>query len=368
MNSYNLFFDLIKIGVGTKKNFTRLPNEDEWYCLFDVAERHSLIGVCFSAVNLLCRPEDDYFAGMSEDLFFDWLNAAAMIQQKNEILIRQNVQLQKQLSEDGIRTSILKGVSIAALYGELSLFRQSGDIDIWVDCGMKQALRYAESLIGKPCRFDYKNLHLPLFTDVDVEMHYRVDVLMNPWYHHRLQQFWKENIKDIQGGRFITTEGETLIVPTNRLNAFYILLHCYRHLFENGIGLRQVMDYYFVLMQPLTDADRRFAQDAVDRFGIKRFASGMMGLLGRAFGLPEERMLWAPDHEEGDFLLKEIMRNGNFGHHDVRVKVVSRNRRIQHLATMIQHNWHLISHYPSEFFWGPIWLVWHWVWKRTRRS
>lgn len=76
-------------------------------------------------------------------------------------------------------------------------------------------------------------------------------------------------------------------------------------------------------------------------------------------------MLVESDEKEGKYILREVMQNGNKGHHDERIKRVSKNARWQSIAATLQHNWHLATHYPSEFFWTPVWMVWHFCWKRV---
>lgn len=367
-NLNSLFIELIQLATGSRTDLSRIPTEEEWADLMDLAERHALMGVCLMGALRVCRPVEDDYAGMSEDLFLSWTNAAVEIQQRNVRLNRACYKVQSRIEEWGMRSSILKGQALAALYGELAPYRQGGDIDVWVDGGMERSLSMVRSMVGRDCRYDYKHVHLPMASDIEVEIHYRGEVFMNLVKNWRVQRFWREQVDEMLGGSCDVGMGEPLVTPTVRLNAFYILMHCYRHMFGSGLGLRQVMDYYYVLMQPLTDEDRRWVCQSIDRFGMRRFASGLMSVLQRVFGLPVERMIVEPDVKEGDYLLREIMLNGSFGHHDERVKLSSHNRRIQGMLRLFQHNSHLFSHYPSEFFWAPVWLVWHWVWKRTRRS
>lgn len=365
--SNGLFFELIQLAIGCRTELSRIPTEEEWTDLMTLAERHALMGVCLVGALRVCHPEEDDYAGMSEDLFLSWTNAAVEIQQRNVRLNRACLWVQSWLAENGMRSSILKGQAIASLYGELAPYRQGGDIDVWVDGGMERSLTMVRSKVGSDCRYDYKHVHLPLASDIEVEIHYRGEVFMNLVKNCRVQRFWREQVDEILGGRFEVGMDAPLTTPTARLNAFYILMHCYRHMFGDGLGLRQVMDYYFVLMQPLTDDDRQWARQSIDRFGMRRFASGLMSVLHRVFGLPEEKMIVEPDVKEGDYLLREIMLNGSFGHHDERVKHPSHFGALDYPLKLIQHGMHLFSHYPSEFFWAPVWLVWHWVWKRTRR-
>ena len=90
-----------------------------------------------------------------------------------------------------------------------------------------------------------------------------------------------------------------------------------------------------------------------------------MWIMGYVFGLEREKMLCEPNEKEGRYILKEVMQNGNMGHHDERIKRVSKNAKLQYLVSTLQHNRHLATHYPSEFFWTPVWMVWHFLWKST---
>lgn len=154
--------------------------------------------------------------------------------------------------------------------------------------------------------------------------------------------------------------------PSLIFNRYYILLHCYSHIFSEGLGLRQIMDLYFVLAQNDFDNSKNseFKEFFLDGLGLRRFASAMMWIMGYVFGLERMAMLCEPDEKEGRFILSEVMQNGNMGHYDTRIKRVSKNARVQSVAATIQHTWHLATHYPSEFFWTPVWIAWHFCWKR----
>lgn len=107
-----------------------------------------------------------------------------------------------------------------------------------------------------------------------------------------------------------------------------------------------------------------YADFFLKELGLKKFASAMMWIMGYVFGLEREKMLCEPNEKEGKYILKEVMQNGNMGHHDKRTKHVSKNVRVQYLASVMQHNWHLATHYPSEFLGGPVGMMWHYCWKK----
>ena len=194
-----------------------------------------------------------------QKLYWQWLGTAAQNQQRNELMNRRCVELQSKLSSSGFNSSILKGQGIAALYGELKDFRQPGDIDVYVDCGRGKAIEYARSIGQESVDWDYKHLHLKLFKDTDVEMHYRPEVLLNLVKNRNLQRWLQSD--EVQGK--IYQQNGQIITPSVDFNLFYILLHIYRHFLYEGVGLRQLMDYFFVLKSVSQQIDKTLSLEAI---------------------------------------------------------------------------------------------------------
>ena len=365
----SLFFELIKVSVGAIGNLSRTPSEAEWGELYAMAKKQSLVGICFAGVHKLRISNASNTSNLSEQQYFTWMGMAAKVQQRNEVVNQRCIELQARLSADGISSSILKGQSVGALYpSSISMLRQSGDIDIYVDCGMKCAREYAEMECGKFCRFDYKNLHWPIYSDTEVEMHYRVDVIMDVLKHGRMQSFWDAHTDDIFGGVAILASGQTITCPTLQLNSFYILFHCYRHLFEGGVGLRQVMDYYFVLKaqneQRGASASKAETMKLVKDFGMKRFTSAMMWIMHEVFGMSREMLLCDPDEKEGRYILKQVMMGGNFGHHDeTKADLSNKWKSFWYVNGKTFRFWRF-DHWA--WFWSPLWRVYHFAWRKTK--
>ena len=108
----HLFFELIQVAIGTRICLSRTPSADEWGELYAMAKKQSLVGVCFAGVQKLQTQRQE----PPEMLYLTWMGMAAKIQQRNEVVNRQCVELQKRLSANGLRCSILKGQGVAALY------------------------------------------------------------------------------------------------------------------------------------------------------------------------------------------------------------------------------------------------------------
>ena len=384
-----LLIELLQIALGKRDRLSHVPSKEEWRDLFADAQKQSVVGIAFAGVQRL--PEEQW---PPRALLFEWIGAAESIKQRNATLDRQCVKLQKRFGEAGIRSSILKGQGVARYYNgrpsssiinenpehnssrigefenstlhELSSLRQPGDIDIFVDCGRERALQFAHDCGMRDVRWDYKHLHLHVFKDTEVEVHYRVEVLLNLWKNRKLQK-WLKDHEDM-----LFSQNGDLVTPTVDFNRFYILLHIYRHFLYEGVGLRQLMDYYFVLNSltpspsPKGEGSSQIGLTKLLRqFGMWKFARGVMWVLQEVFGLEKEYMLGEPLESEGRFILSEVMAGGNFGHHDKRLSSDKRGK-LQTVKKVVKHNAHLMRHYPAEIIWPPLWFVWHKWWKWSR--
>ena len=363
-----LFFELLQISLDNGGAFSHTPTVKEWEEMYDEAERQAVTGILLQGIEKLPAEQRP-----SQEFLLQWIGIGQMIEQQNHLLDERCVELLSRLNGGGLHGTIMKGQGVAFLYDkELRYLRQSGDIDVYASCGIRKAIAFAQSQGLNDVEWDYKHLHLNLWDDTEVEMHYRVEVLLNLWKNRKLQKWFRKHQDAVQGSRVKVQDGE-MVTPTVEFNVFYILLHIYRHFLYEGVGFRQIVDYYFVLKRLNLNANdnlklntnhtnrANFAIDAVKEFGMERFAKGLMWVMHEALGMSREWMLWEPDEKEGRYILKQVMRGGNFGHHDERLK--HSGGKLGAVKAILTHNMHLLTHYPSDVIWAPVWIVWHKLWK-----
>ena len=388
------FFELIRVAIGNRVCLSRVPTAAEWNALYSLSVKQAVAGVCFCGVQRLPKEQ---LVEMPVQLKLQWFALATQIKARNELLNHRCVELQQMLEKEGMESCILKGQGVARLYdfnvndnGNLGAYRQSGDIDIYVPCGMEKAMRWSRKKYGE-VEFDYINAYVPMFKDVEVELHWRVQSMTNLFRNLRLQRWLeREETKEmIFGGKADMKPSESLqssetsiTVPSLEFNAFYLMLHCYNHEFSSGLGLRQLMDYYFLLRNLNLSSnvnlnnlsadvrqmsDRGFCLDVNElfhKFGMERFVGAVMWIMQEVFGLERERLLCEPNEKEGRYILAEVMAGGNFGHHDERIRKVGKGKWQSVFATF-QHSMHVLRRYPSEALWMPVWMVYHFIWKRA---
>ena len=239
----NLFFELLQVAIGLKDSLSRVPSALEWSALYGLAVKQALAGVCFCGVQRL--PKEQW---PPKALFLKWFAASNQIMKRNLLLNERAKELTEKFSEGGFRSCVLKGQGIAKLYRvnegdnvNLGLYRQSGDIDIWVDGERQRVLDYARSF-GVVASVDFKHSDFKGFEDVDVEIHSIPTWFYSPLHYRRLCK-WLEGVKEDQ----FAIDEMGFASPTIEFNVVYVLIHIYKHLFDEGVGLRQLMDYYFVL-------------------------------------------------------------------------------------------------------------------------
>lgn len=339
-----LFFELIRIALGNEECLSHSPTPDEWHMLFGMAQKQSMVGICFAGVRKLKQQN------LPELLYQMWLGMATMILQRNETVNRQCAELQRRLSADGERFCMLKGQGAGLRYSKgLEMLRQPGDIDVWMAGGMKHVIEYANRIAPTN---DVTNNHVQfhVFEDTEVELHYVPVRLSNRWINRRLKA-WIISQEKMQMGHSVTFRDGVLNVPTDKFDKVYLLLHIYKHLFNEGIGLRQLMDYYFLLKN--TNANIEIKK-TLEELGVMRFAAAVMYVEREVFGLQDEYMICTPDEKAGRFLLDEILQMGNFGHNDNRFQLKNEDSHLKRFWQISISKWRFIDHFPNEAVWQPI--------------
>lgn len=341
-----LFFELIQVAIGKRECMSHTPKADEWKTLYDMALKQSLVGICFAGVQNLQKQQQS----PQEMLYLQWMGLAAKIQQRNEVVNKQCAELVENLKVRGYRTCVLKGQGVAALYDNLANLRQSGDIDLWVDATKEKVVALARKT-GSEEKASYLHVGAKFFKDTDVELHYR-PTYMRCLRHNKRMQEWCESFKVSSStgsptmgfGGFKEVNG--MVVPSCEFNVVYLLSHIYRHLFGLGIGLRQLMDYYFSLRAVSEGFNVSEVSSTLKKLGLYDFAGAVIYVLKEVFGLEREYMICKPDEWRGKVLLECVMESGNFG------KVQKQ------MPTWLQKTkqWtKLVQMYPSETLSDPVW-------------
>lgn len=248
MNSTSPYFAFLRYCLGKKRNMSRVIAGMNWQALYSFASKQALLGLCFDGIERLGEeyPEELRLNPIGRELLMTWMGKAQQIRRQNMKVNVVASKLYSMLREDGLRCCILKGQGNALMYSN-AYSRNPGDIDVWVNASREQITEYAKTHfeIGNDIRFQ----HLETSMDgVPVELHFFPCTMNNPIYHVRLQKWFKRNA-DLQCSNVVSLPdgiGE-IAIPTTAFNVIYQLTHLYHHFFDEGIGMRQIIDYFLVV-------------------------------------------------------------------------------------------------------------------------
>lgn len=351
MNTEELFIQLLQIAIGRRQQLSEKPSSKKWLSIYELANEQAVAGICIAGVDKL--PKEQMPPQM---MLLEWIGQSEQIRQQNSYLDKLTVRIWKQLNGDGLNAAILKGQGLAQEYGELASLRQSGDIDVWILGGYQTVCDYVQKTIPTD-DLTYHHFHYPYYEDIQVELHHRPTILRNLIRDRKLAEWYN----GFTAEQLLYLEDKKFAVPPPAFNRIFILAHMFRHFLFEGIGMRQIIDYYFVLQNSEKSVNE---EKILKTLGLTMFASAVMWLLNSLFGLEEEKMITLPNENEGHILLEEIFLTGNFGHSDDRYNY----KHFRLLRRLIGRGTHLLIHYPSEIVWTPIWLVFHkwWKWDKKR--
>ena len=350
------FFELIQITVGTRDGFSKVPVAKEWVAMLDMADKQSLTGALLRGLEKLPNAQRP-----PQELLLEWIGIQQIVVSTNKVQDAKSKELYEWFKEKGCDNCIIKGQGVARLYPQSEL-RQAGDIDIWVNADRDDVVGKMLSENIDVSVIDYVNCHAAFFEDVEVEVHFRPTYFFNPFANRRLQRWIQEN-KYIQMTSFNDAVG--FAYPTIAFNLVFSLIHIYRHVFSEGIGLRQLMDYYYILSHS-TENERQAAFNILGSFRLKKFVATVMYVMRRVFDIDESLLLCQPNQKEGEYLLAEILRGGNFGQYDDRNKHLPTESRMKRGVENVKRNLRFLKHYPGEVMWAPVFKFWHWCWRKKK--
>ena len=238
---HQIFFDFLRFSIGPKSEIPSSLKEADWKALYRIAQKQCLVGILFDGIKKL--PAE--YVGMKKELLLQWMAESQMLEKANVRLNDAAIQVSEWFRKKGFRTCILKGQGNALMYPN-PYSRTPGDIDIWVEGGDKRVISFVRSISPheKAC---YHHIEFPSYKGVEVEVHYRPSFLLCFWHNRKLQKYY-ERVKEEQfSHRVMLGEQGEIAIPTAEFNLIFQLTHIYAHLMNEGIGLRQLVDYYFVL-------------------------------------------------------------------------------------------------------------------------
>lgn len=361
MTTSKKFALLLRRGMGLrakdgKSTIPDIDDEKEWKEVMALGKEQAVIGLLERGIRVMppesCPPKKLHIQ-------------TSMLSQKIALLNRKvdvaSVNVEAMMEQEGFQCCILKGQGNALAYPDPSA-RTPGDIDVWVAATPEQVVAFARKEMpdAKAC---YHHVEYVKCDGVKVELHYRPAFLNNPLYNSRLQKWFISEAATQCSHRVELPNGVgTVNVPTDAFNRIFQMAHIMNHVVHDGLGIRQLMDYYFLLRKGFTLEEQQHDVQLLRRLGLYNITAAVMYTLRQLFALPVEKMLVPPDRRRGRFLLKEVLEGGNFGHFSPQ-SLKARTRLKKNMLRM-KRDIRLLTRFPSECLCEPMFRLWHYFWRK----
>ena len=377
----DIYFRFLQFSLGLYDGKEFLSGETlgnfDWNAFYRFTKKQTLTGVIFEGIQRLPKKY-----APDQALLMNWFGQSQRIYQRNLLLNEVASHIYNNIKTEGFRCCILKGQGNALMYPN-PFSRTPGDIDIWVRVERDDIRMLAQQLTKDNGCVGKESLnHIELMiNDIAVELHSTPAILNNSLYNHRLQKWLKRNA-DLQCSNIVALPNDAgeIAVPTCAFNVIYQLLHLYHHYFYEGVGLRQIVDYYFVVISDelLVISDellvindkllviRDTLQRELKHLGLWKFAGAVMYVLHEVLGLSKKKMIAPMDKKRGKLLLAEILNGGNFGQYDERYGFG--HSSFGHNMQRLYRDLRLMRYYPAEALSEPIFRAWHFFWRMKNKK
>ena len=308
----------------------------------------------------------------TDDDVMEWVFEDLRLRKKNEVLFGRTQKASEWFLENGFRNCILKGQGNAILYPDPYL-RACGDVDIWLEGTREEILAFTTKYYNRPA--SSLHVHFPMFGDAEVEVHFRPSRFYNPKKTKKLWEYFDEVAPTQFGNKVTSPDGKySFFVPTNEFNLFYQLSHIFRHFINEGVGLRQVIDYFYLLRkrydEGATPEDTKKLIALLKRFGMYGFATAMMYVQKEVLGLDSKYLYAKPNKKKGEFLLEEMLFAGNFGHSEKRLheKLDVAEGHFKRFWILEKFRFRLVKYFPSEAIWMPYKDVRDFIYRKKKEA
>ncbi len=362
----DLFYEFIQVALNTREKLSQTPSNEEWMGLYQLCQKQAIVGISFLSLDRLSKNGKKPPVA----LLYDWLGKSTQIKYQNQIVNINAVSLCEDLQKEGFDCCILKGLGNNLIYPDVYA-RSPGDIDAWVCAGrnekadLRGIIRHVKERNPKG-KAVYHHADFGLYQGTEVEVHYRPAFMFRPKHNRRLQKWFASKAEEQFHHKVDLPDGVGRVnVPTAEFNIIFQLAHVYNHLLHEGIGLRQIIDYYYVLKSNNNFSSHEDNIDFIEKrlryLGLWKIAGAMMWVLHEKLGLNNEYLIAPIDERRGKVLLDEIMKGGNFGKYDA--KNIKANNRFKKNILRLKRDFQLMFYFPSECLWEPVFRIYHLFWR-----
>ncbi len=381
----HIYIEFLRYCLDTSREIPRSVAEINWHALLLFAREQAIVGIYWQGIVASPnQPEGTLpFYGNKpiDDDIMEWMADINDIVSLNHQVDKAATIASEKFLRKGFDNCILKGQGNALLYPHPEL-RISGDVDIWlrpnnsqqldldssnfkyhtldsaIDYDTRQIISYVRQFTPN-AKTMYHHIHFVEINGAPIEVHYRPSWMSFPKYNRRQQIYFYNKFQDR-----IKTD-LNFYIPDFEFNLIFQLGHIYRHVLYEGIGLRQLIDYYYLLKKGHKKYDANNLTKIIKHLGLIKITGGVMWIMNQVLGLDEKYLAYPMNEKIGNLILSEIIEGGNFGQYSD--DKPSATGTLKHNYQRIKRDIRMASYFPSECLSEPFFRIWHYFWRLNHK-
>lgn len=282
---------------------------EQWKEVFKMAREHNLLPLILEKAT-----EDPIVTQLPE--FNEYLRQTVISVARQEERTKAFLKLYQAFIQEGVQPIVVKGLICRQIYGSLQYHRVSSDEDILVrkeDYRQMATILRQQGFMTKdeePTEEQLEKLKEISFYDTASGL--SVDVHINPFGYTRE---WKRRSNAcfshvFEQYREVEIDGVTVRTMSHTDHLLFLILHALKHLWNSGVGIRQVMDILLYMREYGGECDWKYLHKILEEQKAKGFLSDCIYIGNRYLGFEINAFYEATCPEE---LLEDILQCGAFG-------------------------------------------------------
>lgn len=256
------------------------------------------------------------------------------------------------LTEAGIKAVFMKGQTTGRRWPS-PLHRSPGDIDFLVapeDFEKTLDVLASHGAVNRNIEHEH---HGMVFMDgVQLEPHYKIHNYQCPSTDKVMNELALRMLKTTDCKALIG-EHEVYVLPPT-FESVFLISHIVNHIYEEGLGLRQIIDYAMLLKHEYERIDWQIHDDYLKRIRMKRAWRIVTCLCQDYLGMQNLWSFTDKEHKWAERLVADVMHVGNFGRAAYVFRHDSTWHQLQNYLWVLRRVFKMGFVCPSEAMWWPI--------------
>ena len=260
-----------------------MMSASHWERMGELAQEQGVLGVMLDGVDRLETTGYGATRELSKELKLEWIgNVLNGYEARNQHQLAVIDDLQKKWAEYGLRMMVMKGQAIGTYYPN-PMHRCPGDIDCYLFDGFAKGNEQAKKWADNVDEHWYKHSVIS-YKGETIENHQYFVHTREGKSSKQLNAVLVEKL-NVKSEKFNVIPGTEVLVPPVMFNALFLTYHALAHFLEEGLRLKQILDWAMFLEKEADNIDWEEYYSLCETYHFRRFANVMNDIVVNHLGV-----------------------------------------------------------------------------------